>query len=223
MVGRRGKRFGLIPTALRPEIGQQLRELIIREQATRTCETGLALGISTLFILSAHDQLEGETYHAAIDPLQSRAFDAAGLGLLERAGVRERLDFWEDDSKIVLPQWVQQKRSLDLAFIDGDHRFEGAFLDLYYLYRIVRPGGILVVDDLWMPSVHAAVSYFTTNMGCEMSEIGEPAPRRAVFRLRRQRRDDRPRMITLRIPDPRPKLRWDEFEPFWQQSKSVGR
>ena len=39
------------------------------------------------------------------------------------------------------------------------------FLDLYFLRKIVRPGGLIVLDDDWTPSVRTAVRYYERNLG----------------------------------------------------------
>jgi predicted O-methyltransferase YrrM len=38
-------------------------------------------------------------------------------------------------------------------------------VDLYFLGKIVRPGGVIIVDDYSWPSVQAAARYYQTNMG----------------------------------------------------------
>jgi predicted O-methyltransferase YrrM len=108
---------------------------------------------------------------------------------------------------------VGEGRQFDFAFIDGDHRFDGAFLDLYYMTRLVRPGGLIVLDDLWMPSIRMAVSYGEKNLDLTL----EPEALPNAFRWRR-----RPltrgipsgsgNFAVLRTPRERPELRWDEFE-----------
>jgi hypothetical protein len=37
---------------------------------------------------------------------------------------------------------------LDLAFVDDSHFFEHAVLDIYYLTKLVKAGGLVLVDDL---------------------------------------------------------------------------
>ena len=53
----------------------------------------------------------------------------------------------------------------DAAFVDGSHVFHNVFVDLYYLQMIVRPGGLIVLDDYWWPGVATAARYFETNLG----------------------------------------------------------
>jgi hypothetical protein len=38
-------------------------------------------------------------------------------------------------------------------------------VDLYFLRKIVRPGGLIVIDDDWTPSVRTALRYYEQNLG----------------------------------------------------------
>ena len=75
-----------------------------------------------------------------------------------------------EESQIALPLLLGARREFDLAFVDGNHRFDGIFVDLVYLGRLVRPGGIIFVDDYQLPSVSRAVSFFLSNMGWKIEE-----------------------------------------------------
>ena len=43
-----------------------------------------------------------------------------------------------EESQIVLPRLWDAHECFDLAFVDGNHRFDWAFVDLFYLGRLVR-------------------------------------------------------------------------------------
>lgn len=58
-----------------------------------------------------------------------------------------------------------------LAFVDGNHRFDGVFLDLVFLGRLVRAGGIIFVDDYQLPAVARAVSFCVTNLNWTIEEV----------------------------------------------------
>ena len=63
----------------------------------------------------------------------------------------------------VLPTFPDD--SLDMIYIDGDHRFDGVMADLHLAYRKVRPGGFIVLDDYhqrgwWGDDVQRAVHHF---------------------------------------------------------------
>jgi hypothetical protein len=66
---------------------------------------------------------------------------------------------------MALPQLVAEGLSADAAFVDGSHRFHVVFVDLSLPRTIVRPGGVIVLDDHRWPSVRTAARYFEVNMG----------------------------------------------------------
>lgn len=161
----------LFPVAVGRAEGESLRGWVEREGATQTVEVGLGYGISALFVcagLLAND--DGDARHTVIDPHQHTEFADIGREFLEEAGVSGLVDFYAEESQIVLPRLLGERRTFDLAFVDGNHRFDGVFLDLVYLGRLVRPGGIVFVDDLQLPSVARGVSFCVTNLGWEIEE-----------------------------------------------------
>jgi len=65
---------------------------------------------------------------------------------------------------------LAQSRQFDMALVDGSHRFDAVFVDLYYLGRMLRAGGIVFLDDYQLPAVARAASFFTTNLGSGVEE-----------------------------------------------------
>ena len=49
-------------------------------------------------------------------------------------------------------------------------RFDAVFVDLYYLGQLLRPGGIIFLDDHQLPGVARAASFFTANLGWAVEE-----------------------------------------------------
>jgi predicted O-methyltransferase YrrM len=207
-----GDAVGLAPHSIDRKQGEELRDLAIAERAERTIEVGLALGMSALLLCQAVVRRGGR--HVAIDPFQRESWNGAGLRTLRDAGVEDLVEVVEEESQIALPRLVSEGREFDFAFVDGDHRFEGVFLDLYFMTRLVKPGGLVVVDDMWMPAVRTAVAYVEKNLAVTLAPDAVPH----AFRWRR-----RPLsrgvpsgtgdMAVLRLPSERPTLRWDEFAP----------
>jgi predicted O-methyltransferase YrrM len=109
--------------------------------------------------------------HVVVDPYQSTRFANCAFQFIDEAGVAELVEYHPEESEIVLPRFLAESRSFDLAFVDGNHRFDGVFLDLIYLGRLVRAGGIIFVDDYQLPSVARAVSFCTTNLGWTVEEV----------------------------------------------------
>jgi predicted O-methyltransferase YrrM len=167
-----GTSHNLFPVAVNAAEGEALREWVRRENATFTIEIGLGYGIAALFACEGL-LANGDTAarHVVVDPYQATRFANCGLQFLDEAGLVELVEFHPDGSEIVLPRFLTEGRSFDLAFVDGNHRFEGVFLDLIYLGRLVRAGGILFVDDYQLPSVARAVSFCTTNLGWTIEEV----------------------------------------------------
>jgi predicted O-methyltransferase YrrM len=202
----------LAPHSIERAQGEALRDLAIDEGAERTIEVGLALGMSALFLCQAVLPRGGR--HVAIDPFQAESWNGAGLRTLREAGVEELVEVIEDESQLALPRLVAEGREFDFAFVDGDHRFEGVFLDLYFMTRLVRPGGLVVVDDMWMPAVRTAVAYVERNLGATLETDALPNAFRWRKRpLRRGVPSGPGDTAVLRLPSERAKPRWDEFVP----------
>jgi predicted O-methyltransferase YrrM len=202
----------LAPHSVGADLGAALRDLAIAEGAERTIEVGLALGVSALWLCEAVMGRDGR--HVAIDPFQERSWNGAGLRTLRDAGVEAMVEVIEEESQLALPRLASEGRQFDFAFVDGDHRFEGVFLDLYYMTRLVKPGGLVVVDDMWMPAVRTAVAYLEKNLATTL----EPDALPGAFRWRRRPLSRGVPSGTgdtavLRLPTERPELRWDEFVP----------
>jgi predicted O-methyltransferase YrrM len=211
VLDERDERINLAPHSIERDQGEALSRLALTERAARTIEVGLALGMSALFVCQA--VLERGGRHVAIDPYQRESWNGAGLRTLREAGVEDMVEVIQEESQLALPRLVREGREFDLAFIDGDHRFESVFLDIYFMTRLVRPRGLIVVDDMWMPAVRLAVAYVERNLGATLVPDALPD----AFRWRRPRPLERgvPRgrgaMAVLRMAAERPALKWDGF------------
>ena len=162
----------LFPVAIGAAEGEALRAWVQAEHATRTIEIGLGYGIAALFVcegLLANG--DPAARHVVVDPHQATRFANCGLQFLDEAGVAKLVEFHPEASELALPRFLAEARSFDLAFVDGNHRFDGVFLDLIHLGRLVCAGGILFVDDYQLPSVARAVSFCTTNLGWKVEVV----------------------------------------------------
>jgi predicted O-methyltransferase YrrM len=175
-----GVRRELFPVAVGIEEGRSLREWVRRERALSTLETGLGFGIATLFICEALVANGRGQRHVAADPYQfsglpghRTTYAGVGLQILEDAGVRDLVEIYSEESQIVLPRLLAEGRRFDLAFLDGNHRFEGVFLDLIYSGRLLKEGGIVFVDDTQLAGVRRAVDFCVANLGWSIEDGGE--------------------------------------------------
>jgi predicted O-methyltransferase YrrM len=143
-----------------------LRDLLIAEGVETVVEVGLAYGRSALAIGEALVAVgAGRPLHLIIDPLQATEWSNVGWQLLRSAGLDSIARLVLQPSSMALPQLVAEGLTADAAFVDGSHRFHEVFVDLYFLRKIVRPGGLIVLDDDWTPSVRTAVRYYERNLG----------------------------------------------------------
>jgi predicted O-methyltransferase YrrM len=166
-----GTKHSIFPVAVNAEEGATLRNWVVQENATQTIEIGLGYGISALNIcagLVANDPATAR--HVVIDPFQSSRFANCGRQALEEAEVWPLVEHHADRSEFVLPQLLKDGRQFDLAFVDGNHRFDHVFVDLFYLGRLVRKGGVIMLDDYQLPGIKRAVAFFTTNLGWTIAE-----------------------------------------------------
>ena len=129
-------------------------------------EVGLAYGSSALAIGEALC-LAGKPHvsHVVIDPFKATAYENVGRDMMIAAGLEVQSTFIEEASAIALARLAADGFTADAAFVDGSHRFHEVFVDLYFLRKLVRPGGLVVLDDAAWPSVATALRYFDRNLG----------------------------------------------------------
>jgi predicted O-methyltransferase YrrM len=185
-----------------------LRDLMVAEKAETVVEIGLAYGSSALAIGEALVSANRERpLHVIVDPLQETAWANVGWEVIRSAGLDAISRLVRQPSSQALPRLVEQGFRADAAFVDGSHRFHEVFTDLYFLRKIVRPGGIIVLDDYWWPSVRTAIRYFESNMGWlvihDAFAGGTSDPATGLGRLR-----------ALRLPDPSFEPPFEDFQPF---------
>jgi predicted O-methyltransferase YrrM len=163
-----------------------LRDLLIAERTNSAIEIGLAYGSSALAIAEAL-MIVGADHarHVIIDPAQDRFFSSGWSGIAE-AGLSGLCSLIEERSQTVLPRLLGEGFLADAAFVDGSHIFHNVFVDLFYLRELVRPGGLVILDDCSYPSVATAVRYFEANTGWQTEPMLAPTRLRA-FRLPKER------------------------------------
>lgn len=120
------------------------------------------------------------TYHAGTAEVIGRALWANAKGHLitvdpfggER--VPKVLDTWPDDlrrhvafspvnSMACFHELADQKVSVDIAFVDGNHDYGFAAYDLTMAAELVRPGGVIIMDNAEQHGVFWAAKHFLTH------------------------------------------------------------
>jgi hypothetical protein len=138
------------------------------EPSMRTLETGS--GASTVVFASRGSR------HTAISPRASeheaiRAYcEAQGIDV-------SGLTFIAESSHTAL---ARERDPIDLALIDGAHGFPYPVLDWFEIQSRLREGGMLLVDDSYIPTVNLLVRYLRHCADWEY--LGAPGGRTTVFR-----------------------------------------
>jgi predicted O-methyltransferase YrrM len=166
--------------------GDVLRDLLIAEGAGTAIEVGLAYGSSALAIAEALIMVgANHARHVIIDAYQER-FNNSGWSAIVAADLTSVCSLIQERSQTVLPRLLAEGFLADAAFVDGSHIFHNVFVDLFYLRELVRPGGLVILDDCSYPSVATAVRYFQVNTGWTIAPVQSPTRLRA-FRLPMER------------------------------------
>ena len=177
-----------------------LRDLLIAENVRVVIEIGLAYGSSALAIgealLSQGARAPLGTRHVIIDPHQ-KLFGDSGWEAIISAGLGDVSTLLSERSQLALPRLVTEGFVSDAAFVDGSHIFHNVFVDLVYLSELVKPGGLIILDDCQWPSVATAVRYFEVNTGWRSEVVSRPT-----------------RLRAFRVPDPRVEPTFESFTPF---------
>jgi predicted O-methyltransferase YrrM len=107
----------------------------------RVAETGT--GVSTLIFLCLDP---GSVISISPAPdLHERTRAEAAARNIDLGPAR----FVNDRSEAALPLLaLVEGVEIDAAFIDGNHGWPAAFVDLCYLNRMLRPGGLMFIDDV---------------------------------------------------------------------------
>lgn len=201
----------VLPHALPRADSDGIAALVVREQARRTLEVGIGIGVGTLAVCEALLELGVEGGHVVVDPFDFG--NDVAVRTLRDAGVEPMVTRLREPSQTALPRMVAEGDRLDLVLVDGGHRFDEVFLDLIHADALVRPGGVVVTDDLWLPAIRMAVSYLERNLGY----VTEPDAFPGAYRHRRSPLPSKRwagRVAVLRKPL-RPRERdWDDFQGF---------
>ena len=132
-------------------------DFLIEKGLKLTLECGFAYAKSASHIMAATT-----SRHVAIDPYQDR-YQKLGITNMQTLGFDKKLDLHEDFSHNVLPKLLEKKKLFDFIFIDGDHKFDGIFVDFYYADLLLEESGYVLLHDTWMRSTQLLISFIKKN------------------------------------------------------------
>ncbi len=144
-------------TPVREEEAKAIYDFLKSKKISKTLEIGLAYGRSASHILYATG-----SKHIAMDPFQDK-YGNHGVENIKKLGLAENFELIRDFSHAVLPQLVNEGKTFEFIFIDGDHKFDGIFIDFYYSDFLIKKGGVLLFHDTWMRSTELVLQFIRKN------------------------------------------------------------
>eukprot|EP00746_Dinoflagellata_sp_MGD_P107554 gnl/MRDRNA2_/MRDRNA2_45566_c0_seq1.p1 gnl/MRDRNA2_/MRDRNA2_45566_c0~~gnl/MRDRNA2_/MRDRNA2_45566_c0_seq1.p1 ORF type:complete len:204 (+),score=38.05 gnl/MRDRNA2_/MRDRNA2_45566_c0_seq1:74-613(+) len=135
----------------------------------RTVETGFAAGFSATALLGAALGSGLGLHHSAFDPFQlsdwnNRGGKAVASFLAKYPSKLVRFDHVALPAAVGLSTMHAQGECIDFAFMDDGHKFDDNMVELYFLNKLMGAGALLIMDDVWLPSVRATLSFAKRNL-----------------------------------------------------------
>jgi predicted O-methyltransferase YrrM len=113
-------------------------------------ELGTSLGITTAYLASANPAAKVTTFEGSSAIAQIAGHNHGLLGL-------SNISLIEGNFDEQLPLWLAQNKSVDFAFIDGNHAFKPTMAYFESLLAVVQDHTILVFDDIhWSEEMEEA-------------------------------------------------------------------
>ena len=141
----------LAKSALKPpKYAQLLFRLVKHYQPQTILELGTSLGITTSYLSAANPQATITTIEGskAVADVAKENFTKLGL---------QNIQLLQGNFDVQLPSVIPQLSFIDLAYIDGNHRYEPTMRYFNHLLPITHNDSILVFDDIhWSKEMEQA-------------------------------------------------------------------
>jgi len=137
-------------------------------------EVGMACGVSSLAILTALGDLGEHGRLISIDPHQSTQWRRCGVTAVERAGLGDRHRLIEEASQLALPRLLAEETRVQVAYIDGWHTFDYAFLDFWYADQMLAVAGVVGFNDCGLPSIEKVIRFVLSHRKYQEIQVGLP-------------------------------------------------
>ncbi len=113
-------------------------------------ELGTSFGVTTSYLAAGNKEAKVYTLEgsSAIAGIATRTFERTGI---------KNIELVTDDFKTVLPGLLEKLHTIELVFIDGDHRRESTLNYFQQLLNYSTNSSILIFDDIhWSAGMEAA-------------------------------------------------------------------
>lgn len=137
-----------------PDEGDLIHSLIRANGYADCLEAGFHTGSSALYMAAAVADRGGRVTSVCVD---DDATVARGLALLRAAGHDGRHRLVRMNSTRALAEMMLADERFDFVYMDGWKTFDHLAFEMYAFNQLLRPGGAIVFDDSFMPSVRRAI------------------------------------------------------------------
>lgn len=131
-------------------------------------ELGTSFGISTAYLAMGHPSADIHTIEACPQTagIAHTVFQKAGL-----TNIRQYTDTFSD----TLPSLCNEITSVDMAYIDGDHTYNGVMENFSLISKHMSTNGVIIIDDIrWSFQMWRAWKDITNNARSRLSlDLGQ--------------------------------------------------
>jgi hypothetical protein len=143
-------------------------------------ETGVAHGMTSRFILEAMERNDaGRLWSIDLPPVNPVTRQEVGIAARQSGVKRERWRYIEGTSRRRLLPLVERLGQIDLFIHDSMHSFRNVMFELETVWDYLRPGGVIIVDDI---DANAAFQTFSLRFREHTSLICTAEPLRPDMR-----------------------------------------
>jgi hypothetical protein len=164
----RNHAYGVFPTS----ILRQVEEFIAPMSIENSAETGC--GKSTI-LLSNYSQK-----HTIFTQDDRHLGEQSSMNFFLNCPLTktDRLSYVLGPTQRTLPEYKKHQR-YDLALIDGPHGYPYPEMEYYHLYPYIKPNGVLILDDLEIPTIARLADFIAED---DMFEVAALISVTAIFR-----------------------------------------
>ena len=125
----------------------------------KICEIGFNAGHSAMLMLLANTNKHVEF---TVFDIGHHKYTKPCFEYIKQAFSHVQFEYVEGDSTIVMPKWIKldMHNTSDLVHVDGGHSEYCASNDMKNADSLLKPGGIMIIDDTDAPQINNLVDKF---------------------------------------------------------------
>ena len=138
-----------------------------KQTPTRICEIGFNAGHSAMLLLLA----SSATTFTIFD-IGHHRYTQPCLNYIEHIFPQVAFEYIVGDSTLTMPTQMEgRQETYDLVHVDGGHSEFCATSDMKYADILLKPGGIMVVDDTDAPQINGLVNLYLASGKYEVVDV----------------------------------------------------